>query len=60
MPVDDEIRGLKRELASSSSRGNTARLDLIVKQLAARGVVDAGAGVVEKRAPGRPKKQPVE
>jgi len=54
MPIEDEIRALKRELVGTSARSDAERTSAILAQLEARGV--AGEKPVEKRGPGRPKK----
>lgn len=55
MPIEDDIRALKRELAGTGARNDAARRSAILAQLAARG---EGPAKTEtrgtKKAPAKP------
>lgn len=50
MPIEDDIRALRRELASGRAQKDPAVRSAIVAELAARGEHVAGVPSVEKRA----------
>lgn len=58
MPTDDEIRGLRRELAGARAKRDANVRAMIVAQLKQRGEAVEGDAPVERavKKPGRPKK----